>query len=130
MDDKFSPSSLSGFTISGSSKRSRAFELLLREANNILRQDEARKPLTSPSSSQGSQESCSATQVQTTRHGCTRRHKPGARTAIQPWPLQLTRRRRPQPRKPLLPSWLVLPPKSAILTPRQIPANKPRWNRK
>ncbi|KAL1414235.1 hypothetical protein MTO96_007708 [Rhipicephalus appendiculatus] len=45
MDDNFSPSSLSGFTISGSSKRSRAFELLLREANNILRQDEARKPL-------------------------------------------------------------------------------------
>ncbi|KAL1426884.1 hypothetical protein MTO96_000420 [Rhipicephalus appendiculatus] len=36
----------------------------------------------------------------------------------------------PQPRKPLLPSWLVLPPKSAILPPGQIPANKPWWNRR
>ncbi|KAL3242009.1 hypothetical protein MRX96_021544 [Rhipicephalus microplus] len=45
MGDLPRSASPSGFTISGSSKGSRAFELLLREANNIFRQDEVRKPL-------------------------------------------------------------------------------------
>ncbi|KAL1453491.1 hypothetical protein MTO96_043785, partial [Rhipicephalus appendiculatus] len=63
MGDNPTPTSPTGYTLSGSSKRSRAFELLLREASNLLRQDGARKPVTTPPSSQGSQESCLTTQA-------------------------------------------------------------------
>ncbi|KAL1443242.1 hypothetical protein MTO96_030360 [Rhipicephalus appendiculatus] len=130
MDDNLTPSSLSGFTTSGCSKRSRAFELL-REANYILRK------MTSENRSHLAVVLARFARVLLSHAGTndsSRLHQaPQARRqnyhpALAPSTHQAPQA--PQLRKPLLPSWRVLPPKSAILTPGQIPANKPRWNRR